>query len=315
MWPDVTDTTKYKIDGSWLYNGEYERAFKGYPSKKEVNVFIGAGYGTSSWSSTFMASGIATGVRGLGLWAMSLLFKGKQPQQTTIQGNIQFPTNNSFGGFGFGSFGDTFTLNPAAFNFTKPAAVNTSTNPKDVDTSDPDKVQDPDNKDIEDPDKAKGTTPAKEVKPENKDKKIQSAAVAINDKLRALNIEGKVSEVGKNNKDGYPTSFVVTDLTNGKTEETATIYTFSYVGEDETSKDNPKPMYQLSKIIYSAEEDKTDDIEANAYTVSSGINKGKEGEDGSIGEDIDMYTESNKPAIKNAHELGKGTRREWIRKD
>ena len=40
-------------DGSWLDNGDYERAYKGFPSYKQVNLFVGGGtYFAPSWETT-----------------------------------------------------------------------------------------------------------------------------------------------------------------------------------------------------------------------------------------------------------------------
>ena len=69
-----------RADASWLSTGDYDRAFKGYPSHKTINIFMNTGYQTQSWGSTLLGGFIGLGIQGLGLWALSGLFGRKKAQ-------------------------------------------------------------------------------------------------------------------------------------------------------------------------------------------------------------------------------------------
>ncbi len=300
---DLTDTTRYHIDGSWLDNGEYWRAFKGIPSKKEVNIFIGGGYTNTSASSIFLAGGIANAVKGLGLWGLSALLKKRNqaPQQATLQANWQFPFQNYFTNLSryFTTVNTTPTVNPEQ----------TAKSDKPTDPEKPEKPEKP--TDPEKPEKptdpAGSVDPANPVGPADPTDKA-SKALAVNKTIQTLNIDGEVSEVGKNNSDGYPESFKVTDGTGKKEKGKETVYTYTFVGIDNSTK---QPMYKISHIVYYSENNKTKDITDNVYTINSGVNKGEAGKAGSVDSKIQMSTESQKPAIARPGELGKGQKFEW----
>lgn len=86
-----------KIDGSWLENGDYDRAFKGFPSHKQVNIFLGGAYQETSWKSTLLTGGVAFGIQALSLWALGGLFGGRKKAQAQAanlnNGNMPFWTN------------------------------------------------------------------------------------------------------------------------------------------------------------------------------------------------------------------------------
>ncbi len=296
----VSDAKKYGIGGGWLENGDYDMAFRGIPSKKEVNVFIGGGY-TQSWSSGFLSWGIGSAVRGLGLWALSGLFKKARPQQASLQANLQFPFQNYFTNLSryFTTVNTTPTVNPE-----QTAKSDKPTDPEKPEK--PDKPTDPE-KPEKPTDPAGSVDPANPVGPADPTDKA-SKALAVNKTIQTLNIDGEVSEVGKNNSDGYPESFKVTDGTGNKEKGKETVYTYTFVGIDNSTK---QPMYKISHIVYYSENNKTKDITDNVYTINSGVNKGEAGKAGSVDSKIQMSTESQKPAIARPGELGKGQKFEW----
>lgn len=298
----LTDTSKYNIDGTWLDNGEYWRAFKGTPSKKEVNIFLGAGYTNTSWSSAFFASGIAGAVRGLGLWGLSALFnRNKQPQQANLQGNLQFPFQNYF------------TNLSGLFKVSAPTSNNGSGNIGGGNVDNGNKPDNNANKPIDGNNNADNDGKSNPVNQDESNSSNVSSAIGINGVIKTLNIEGSVFEVGNNNSDGYPESFKVKDATGNKESGKETIYTYTFNGINK--QDNNKPIYQVTEIIYWAESDKSNDITGNSYTVNDGVNKGNKGEKGSVADKINMKTDSGKPTIAKPDELGKGTQFTWKLKE
>ncbi len=288
---DLTDTTKYRIDGSWLDNGEYGRAFKGIHSKKEVNIFLGAGYTNTSWSSTFLAGGIATAIRGLGLWGLSALFnRNKQPQQTTIQGNINFPFQNYF------------TNLSGLFKINTPTSTNVTGN---IDGGNVDKGNQPDNtkKDIE-------TDPNKKIKDGDNPKDITNAtAIGTNSNYpNSESIRGNVKNVvtGDATTNGYPKSFEVHDSTqNGKKGEPqkiagtsdfkANVYKFVFVRIDESSQ---KPVYKCeSANIYANANDII--FTQNEYIINNGFIKDSNDDTKyTIKEKLEMVTNGTKNTVQ-----------------
>ena len=85
---------EYRIDGSWMDDGDYDKAFKGYPSNKTVNIFMGGVYQEPSWKTTLISGGIGLGLTALGMWAMGL-FGGKKakPEQPSTALNLGLPTS------------------------------------------------------------------------------------------------------------------------------------------------------------------------------------------------------------------------------
>ena len=305
-WNTWVNNTGSRFHNTWLDTGNYEEAFRGIPSKKVVNVFLDAGYTNTSWSSTFMASGIASSIRGLGLWGLSALFnKNKQPQQTaTLQANWQLPFQNYFNNVS------------AFFKTNTPTSPSISGNINLGNIDGGKKTDKPDNdakKPIDDSKKIENDGKSKPVNQDESNTTGVSNAVGINGIIKTLNIEGSVFEVGNNNSDGYPESFKVKDATGNKESGKETIYTYTYDGINK--QDNNKPMYQVTEIIYWAESDKSDDITGNTFTINDGVNKGKEGEKGSVGNTIKMEDNSQKPTIAKPDELGKGTQFTWKLKE
>lgn len=265
----ITDTRKYRIDGSWLNNGEYERAFKGFPTNKNVNVFIGGGYSVPSWQSTFLSGGIAMGIRGLGLWALSGLFKKNKPQQTTIQGNmnIQFPNY-------FGSVGSIFGI--AQPNSTSVDLSGNVTKPDDKAKGKPDdKVKGkPDDKKVEDPsdDSVDNVKKGKDVTDDINSGDIEIVGVASRKNFRTEDIQGGIEVIAKadSSTNGYPKKFVIKDKTNnpkGATDNQSNDYVFRF----DSIKDG-KPFYELvSGGIHTDKEDPVKFNKGNLFVVNSGF--------------------------------------------
>lgn len=249
---DLTDTTKYRIDGSWLDNGEYGRAFKGIHSKKEVNIFLGAGYTNTSWSSTFLAGGIATAIRGLGLWGLSALFnRNKQPQQTSLQGNFQFPFQNYF------------TNLSGLFKINTPTSTNVTGN---IDGGNVDKGKKPDDNDKDNSVKPNDDGKKSDNdgnKPVNDNNVNQSSLSATSThKTSKKDIKGVIIyESAPANGQDYPETIVTMDTRENTKlikDEQGNVkgnkYTYNFVEYDD---DKKEPVYELVKAeIYIKESDK-----------------------------------------------------------
>ena len=73
--------------------------------------------------------------------------------------------------------------------------------------------------------------------------------------------------------------------------------------------DGNDPQYQIGYIEYFSEKDKTDDINQNIYKIEKNtVKKGKPGKAGIVDKKIEMSTTSDKPAMHNPSETGKGTK-------
>lgn len=275
---------EYRIDGSWMDDGDYDKAFKGYPSNKTVNIFMGGVYQEPSWKTTLISGGIGLGLTALGMWAMGL-FGGKKakPEQPSTALNLGVPSgywNSYFSNWQLPSlFGNQTTTTPPATNTNNNNNNNNNQTVQNTSAAAP----------------VDNSTPAT----------TKAAGTAINTKLRTESIEGKVTEIGKNNDKGYPESFKITDTTYST--ENPNIYLYKFAGMN-----NDKPQYQISDITYHAEKDKTNDITKNTYTITNNaVKKGEQGKAGEVDSKIEMSTTSDKPAMHNPGETGKGIERHY----
>lgn len=283
---------EYRIDGSWMNDGDYDKAFKGFPSHKTVNIFMGGtGYQEQSWGTTLLSGGIGLGITALGMWAMGLFGRNKaKAAQPSTALNLGLPTSgywNSYfsnwklpslfgnGGASINVAGTNQTTTPAT-----PATNNNQTTQQTQQT--PNTQQAP-------------TTPAT----------TKADGFAFNKILNNKPIEGEVTKIGNNNSDGYPESFVVTDTTNKKDTTKPNIYTYKFVGMD-----NGKPKYEIESIKFFCEPKDLSKIaiSLNSYRIESdAVKQGKPGAAGKIEGQIRMSTESDKPAMSNHSLTGQGT--------
>ena len=226
-----------RADASWLSTGDYDRAFKGYPSHKTINIFMNTGYQTQSWGSTLLGGFIGLGIQGLGLWALSGLFGRKkaqvQPQYSAGVGtgfwtnyfsNLKMPS---------WSLGSTLVQTPA----TTTTTTTTTT-------------QSPDN----------NTSPVTATPVQNNNNTTTEFPQAnfTNKKLPGNQpIHGDVKKIDySGSKSGYPMTFEIHDTslnTNKKTGSDkkilANIYHFKLTNEsDILQTPSTKPMYNCYKV-------------------------------------------------------------------
>lgn len=278
---------EYRIDGSWMDDGDYDKAFKGYPSKKTVNIFMGGVYQEPSWKTTLLSGGIGLGITALGMWAMGL-FGGKKakPEQPSTALNLGVSSGYWDSYFSNWKLPSLFGNGGASTDVTTP-----DTSKKNVDTTD-------NNKKAATPDTKKATpaTPAT----------TKAAGTAFNKKLNTEKVHGKITNIGNNNEPGYPTTFTITDTTYSNNDKAkGNVYIYDFVQLD----DKKNPMYKLRNISYNAPHDKTNDISLNTYSVTSGITKGEKDKQGTVSENLIMETYAEAPAMRKPEETGKGDTR------
>ena len=278
---------EYRIDGSWMDDGDYDKAFKGYPSNKTVNIFMGGVYQEPSWKTTLISGGIGLGLTALGMWAMGL-FGGRKakPEQPSTALNLGVSSGYWDSYFSNWQLPSLFGNGGASTDVTTP-----DTSKKNVDTTD-------NNKKAATPDTKKATpaTPAT----------TKAAGTAFNKKLNTEKVHGKITNIGNNNEHGYPTTFSITDTTYSNNDEAkGNVYIYDFVQLD----DKKNPMYKLRNISYNAPHDKTNDISRNTYSVTSGITKGEKGNKGTVSENLIMETYAKAPAMRKPEETGKGDTR------
>lgn len=272
---------EYRIDGSWMDDGDYDKAFKGYPSNKTVNIFMGGVYQEPSLKTTLISGGIGLGLTALGMWAMGL-FGGRKakPEQPSTALNLGVSSGY------WNSYFNNWQL-PSLFGNQTPTTT-PATNTNNNNNNNNQTVQ---NTSATNP----PTTPAT----------TKADGLAKNSTISTESIEGKVTEIGKNNSDGYPESFKITDTTYSTEKPNTYLYKFAGMNGD-------KPQYQISDIIYFSEIDKTGDITKNTYTITNNaVKKGTQGETGKVDSKIEMSTTSDKPAIHKPGETGKGDKRNY----
>lgn len=274
---------EYNIDGSWLDDGDYDKAFKGYPSHKTVNIFMNAGYEEPSLGNTLLSGGIGLGITALGMWAMGLFGRNKaKAAQPSTALNLGLPTSGYWN-----SYFSNWKL-PSLFGSQTPSDTPApSSNNQTQQTQQNQQIQ------------------QTQQAPANQNVNKSSVGTASNDKLRTEQVHGKITDIGKNNEKGYPISFKITDTTysNGNLDK-GNVYTYGFkeIGE------NNKPVYKLTSITYFAKKDKSKDITLNTYTIIEGITKGNKDETGEVAEKLTMTTLSNKPAMEKPRETGDGTK-------
>ena len=278
---------EYRIDGSWMDDGDYDKAFKGYPSNKTVNIFMGGVYQEPSWKTTLISGGIGLGLTALGMWAMGL-FGGRKakPEQPSTALNLGVSSGYWDSYFSNWQLPSLFGNGGASTDVTTP-----DTSKKNVDTTD-------NNKKAATPDTKKATpaTPAT----------TKAAGTAFNKKLNTEKVHGKITNIGNNNEHGYPTTFSITDTTYSNNDEAkGNVYIYDFVQLD----DKKNPMYKLRNISYNAPHDKTNDISLNTYSVTSGITKGEKDKQGTVSENLIMETYAEAPAMRKPEETGKGDTR------
>ncbi len=257
-------------DGSWLDNGDYDRAYRGFPSFKQVNVNFGGGiFAAPSWKASlgFGIGRLATA--GLGLWLLGR-FKGKQ-QAAQPQANLGLNAyltyfNNlksRFWPIGIG--GTTGGTGGAG------GAGGTQTVIHKCDCKCCNGTEKPE--EGEDSGKKPGTNPTNPVGDggDNGDKVYD--AVATNKKYSPVNIQGTVKNVGDLNDAGYPATFEIHDSTKTGDTDHPNIYKYEYVKEE-----NGKPIYKCvsAQVFVEKGKDKSkvkgDQV---SYSVGSGITKDK----------------------------------------
>lgn len=264
-----------KIDGSWLENGDYDRAFKGFPSHKQVNIFLGGAYQETSWKSTLLTGGIAFGIQALSLWALGGLFGGRKKAQAQAanlnNGNMSFWTNYFA-------------------NWKMPSLITTSST---VATQD-DGVADP-KKDQAKPAGNEGAQPAagkpaasdggvqtEGAKPVKQDDNVKAmdkpVALATNSNYSAnAPLKGDVKNVvyDSTNK-GYPISYEIHDSslnTAGKKDASGNLLVDIYYMELEggqPSGDN-QPKYKCVGAKLYAENEEDLKFTPNTYKMNSGF--------------------------------------------
>lgn len=288
---------EYRIDGSWLDDGDYDKAFKGFPSHKTVNIFMGGtGYQEQSWGTTLLSGGIGFGITALGMWAMGLFGRGKaKADQPSTALNLGLPASGYWNSYFsnwklpslFGNGGASINVAGTAGNQTSTPATPATNN----------------NQTTQQAQQTQQTTNAQQAPATNK----ASVGTAKNDILNTEKVHGKITDVGKNNEFGYPTTFKITDTTYSSGDEAkGNVYTYNFVEIDEKTK---KPSYKLVSITYNAPHDKSNDISLNTYNIIDGITKGEKGADGQVAEALTMVTLADAPAMKNPGETGKGDTR------
>ena len=278
---------EYRIDGSWMDDGDYDKAFKGYPSKKTVNIFMGGVYQEPSWKTTLLSGGIGLGITALGMWAMGL-FGGKKakPEQPSTALNLGLPTSGYWN-----SYFSNWQL-PSLFGNQTP------TNPPAANNNNDQTVQNP-----------PATNPP--AKPPTTPATTKAAGTAKNTFLNNEEIKGDITEIGNNNKDGYPEYFKITDTTHSK--DNPTVYKFDFVKINTKSN---KPVYQAQIISLSSNKDKKNDVNFNTYyIINDAIIKGKNEEKGVIKGNVKMTTDSKVSAVKGVNDLGEGRTQTYTREN
>ncbi len=250
-------------DGSWLDNGDYERAYKGFPSYKQVNLFVGGGtYFAPSWKTTlgFGLGRLAT--TGLGLWVLSLFGRKKQqPAQASFTVNPYLTYFNNlksrFMPTGLGINGITGTIGGTG-------GTQTIIHKCECDCCNDKKPDDTEN--------TQGVRGEQGVE-EGGNKGQAFEATATNIKS-TYNVSGSVKNEGNLNADGFPESFEIHDSNITKDKDHPNIYKYVYVRTDEAT---GKPVYKFDSVSLQTDKKKEDlpPIIKNEFLVKDGIVKDK----------------------------------------
>lgn len=257
-------------NGAWMESGDYERAFRGFPSPKTINIFAG-GFAQAPSTKSIIFGGLANfGVKALGLWFLSKLAR---PAQTATTVQQKFPFSDYFSNLNLKfNWGSTGTTGGGTTGTTSTRSTET-----DPDKGKKDKVDnnDNDNDTVDDPNKDKKSGGAEGANPINgndNDPQSVQKAKATNTKHNQIAITGEVVKTSDElNNDGYPKEFQIHDSTTTGNKEKPNKYFFEYVKEI-----NGKPIYKCVKaeVISSADESAIKGTQVS-YTVYDGIEKGK----------------------------------------
>lgn len=283
---------EYRIDGSWMNDGDYDKAFKGFPSHKTVNIFMGGtGYQEQSWGTTLLSGGIGLGITALGMWAMGLFGRNKaKAAQPSTALNLGVPASgywNSY--FSNWKLPSLFGNGGASINV---AGTNQTTTPATPATNNNQTTQ------------QAQQTPATSATPDTTNTNKTEGHAFNKTLIQNKAIEGDVTEIGKNNSHGYPERFVVTDTTDKKDPSKPNVYTYKFVEMDGTD-----PKYQIESIKFFCRPEDLSKIaiSLNSYTLTEGAIKGNPEEAGKLKTNIIMKTTSDKPAMSNHSLTGQGT--------
>ena len=256
-------------DGSWLDNGDYERAYKGFPSYKQVNLFFGGGvYSAPSWKTT-LGFGIGKFLTtGLGLWLLGSLGRKKQPAQAqasvTVNPYLTYFNNLKARFMPTGLSGTT-----GGTGTNKTCDCDCCNGKKKTD--DTDGTQAPKDKDkVKDNDNVDNTRKVDNDDAGDKDKVFEATATNIKS---IYNVSGAVKNQGKLNADGYPESFEIHDHNITKDKDHPNIYKYVYVRKDEAT---GKPVYKFdSATLYTNVDKDNITVNKNEFLVNNGIVKDK----------------------------------------
>lgn len=226
-------------NGAWMESGDYERAFRGFPSPKTINIFAG-GFAQAPSTKSIIFGGLANfGVKALGLWFLSKLAR---PAQTATTVQQKFPFSDYFSNLNLKfNWGSTGTTGGGTTGTTSTRSTET-----DPDKGKKDKVDnnDNDNDTVDDPNKDKKSG---DVNGKQKDDIVTTgdnvSTVADNTiSTNVYNIKGKVVNVVQGSEaetKGYPKKFTIEDSSTTGNDNKNT-YTYYYGGFDEQK---GKPIY------------------------------------------------------------------------
>ena len=256
-----------RADASWLSNGDYDRAFKGYPSHKTINIFMNTGYQTQSWGSTLLGGFIGLGIQGLGLWALSGLFGRKK-----AQAQPQYSA-----GVGTGFWTNYFSnLKMPSWSLGSTPVQTTATTTATTTTTTTTTTQSPEN-----------TSPVTTTPVENNNNTTTKFPQAefTNKKLKNNQpIKGDVKNIKYDDtKSGYPTSFEIHDTTlnTNKVKDSdgnilANIYHFQLTNDAEINTNtNTKPIYKCVKAELYLNQQGVQYYD-NDFTINSGFSTDKD---------------------------------------
>lgn len=242
-----------RADASWLSSGDYDIAFRGRHTHRTVNIFLDGGYSTSSWKTTLLTGFIGLGIQGLGLWALSGLFRRKndtKAQQFKISPTISFWDNY---------FAKWKLSNSTLGSGTPSLLTKTPTKPQ----------------------KTKEPSPANPVENKTVRPMKKQTANFNNSKLNnTVGIKGDVKNTNYNGSlSGYPVKFEIHDSSSNGDELKdeagnllADIYYFELQNDAKLqSGDDKKPQYKCVKteLYVKSQDDVT--FNGNTFEIESGF--------------------------------------------
>ena len=276
-------------NGAWLESGDYDRAFRGFPSPKTINIFAG-GFAQAPSTKSIIFGGLANfGVKALGIWFLSKLSRPAQAS-TTLQS--KFPLSDYFSNINLKmNWGDTGSTGGGST-----ATRSTGTDP---DKGKNDKV---DNKDkgnpVDEPDKDKKDV--EDANPINgNDPKVETSKIGIatNKKLGTIPIKGEVTNIDYASDGGYPTKFDILDRTFYENDSDKNkVHTYRFELEGGQPKDGEKPKYKLTEFDFNGKVIAT----GNTYTVSEGFTLNNESKKQEVTSEIKMDSQGQKASVSRA---------------